>query len=330
MINLENVNTWLVTGCAGFIGSNLIEYLLLQNQKVVGLDNFFAQTESNLVSVKNIVGNKWRNFKFIRGDIRSKDDCMSALKNIDYVLHNAAVGSVPRSMLYPEMYTSNNVLGFATLLDAIKVNSVKRLVYASSSSVYGDTKTFPFVENIIGNPLSPYAASKQINETYAKVYSECYNMEIVGLRYFNVFGPRAATVGAYANVIPKWIDAFKIGAPITINGDGSTSRDFCHTDNIAQANLLAATAPIADISQPVYNVACGTHTSLNSLYHTLQILAEDNFKHAKNSSLHHINPRPGDMTHTCANITNTSTDLGYTVQTTLEEGLAQLFTMAAR
>jgi len=288
--------TWLVTGCAGFIGSHLIETLLKLNQRVVGLDNFATGHPRNLKLVRQAVGEKaWKRFHFIRGDIRKLVDCYKAfgLKpphpapssqhplpstqhqkfkvhksrfKIDIILHQAALGSVPRSIKDPLSTHEVNVTGFVNMLMVARDAGVKRFVYASSSSVYGDSKELPKREDRIGNQLSPYAVSKYANELYAKVFGRCYGLETIGLRYFNVFGPRQDPNGPYAAVIPRWIAAIEKGEPVQIYGDGKTSRDFCYVDNAVQANLLAGLTKNKKALNQIYNVACGARTTLNELY----------------------------------------------------------------
>ena len=287
--------TWLVTGCAGFIGSHLIETLLKLNQKVVGLDNFATGHRKNLNLVRKAVGEKsWKRFHFIRGDIRKLKDCYKAFglkmpkvsggqmaaserlqattnrprrttHSVDIVLHQAALGSVPRSIKDPLSTHEVNVTGFVNMLMAAKNAGVRRFVYASSSSVYGDSTVLPKQEDKIGRQLSPYAVSKYANELYAGVFGRCYGLETIGLRYFNVFGPRQDPDGPYAAVIPRWIAAIKKGDPVQIYGDGKTSRDFCYVDNVVQANILAGTVQNKKALSQIYNVACGTRTSLNEL-----------------------------------------------------------------
>ena len=293
---LGEQRTWLVTGCAGFIGSHLIETLLKLNQKVVGLDNFATGHRKNLNLVRKAVGEKaWKHFHFIRGDIRKLKDCYKAfgLKSpkvgsgqmavseglkanahrprhtarcVDIVLHQAALGSVPRSIKDPLSTHEVNVTGFVNMLMATRDAGVRRFVYASSSSVYGDSPVLPKREDRIGRQLSPYAVSKYANELYAGVFGRCYGLETIGLRYFNVFGPRQDPNGPYAAVIPRWIAAIKKDQPVHIYGDGKTSRDFCYVDNVVQANLLAGLTKNKKAFNTFYNVACGTRTSLNKLY----------------------------------------------------------------
>ncbi|HZZ91035.1 MAG TPA: SDR family oxidoreductase [Usitatibacter sp.] len=266
----KSQRTWLVTGCAGFIGSNLIEALLQLNQKVVGLDNFSTGFQHNLDQVEQAVGARaWANFRFIRGDIRSLETCKQACAGADVVLHEAALGSVPRSIEDPITSHESNVTGFLNMLVAARDAGVKRFVYAASSAAYGDWPGLPKVEEQIGRPLSPYGAGKYMNELYADVFGRCYGLETVGLRYFNVFGPRQDPDGAYAAVIPKWVAAMLRDETVFINGDGETARDFCYIENVIQANLLSATTENPDAVGQVYNVAVGDSTTLNELFDTL-------------------------------------------------------------
>ena len=238
---LSNPKKWLITGVAGFIGSNLLEFLLNIDQKVTGIDNFSTGFKRNLDEVKKSVGiKKWKNFNFIEGDIRNASICNEICKKIDFILHQAALGSVPRSIEDPIKTNENNIDGFLNMLYASKKNNIENFVYAASSSTYGDSKNLPKKEDIIGAPLSPYAVTKYVNELYADVFFKCYNVNSIGLRYFNIFGKRQSPDGAYAAVIPKWFDAFIKSEQIYINGDGETSRDFCYIDNCVQANILAA------------------------------------------------------------------------------------------
>ena len=263
--------TWLVTGVAGFIGSNLLEALLKLNQRVTGLDDFSTGKEKNLEEVKALVSAaQWAQFRFLEGDISDPTACQGACAGMDYVLHEAALGSVPLSMTNPLGSHRNNVTGFLNMLLAARDARVKRFVYASSSSIYGDDPGLPKVEEKVGKPLSPYAATKAINEVYANAFALAYGLPSVGLRYFNVFGPRQDPDGAYAAVIPKWIAALLKREPIYINGDGETSRDFCFVANVVQANLLAATTGNAEAMNQAYNVALGQRTTLNELFHFLQ------------------------------------------------------------
>ena len=262
--------TWLVTGVAGFIGSNLLESLLDLDQRVVGLDNFATGHQRNLDEVAALVGEeRWARFRFIRGDIRNLQDCQAACDGVDFVLHQAALGSVPRSLADPITTNAVNVDGFLNMLVAARDAKVRRFVYAASSSTYGDHPALPKIEARIGAPLSPYAVTKYVNELYADVFSRAYGLDSIGLRYFNVFGPRQDPNGAYAAVIPKWIAALIEGRPVQIYGDGQTSRDFCFVANAVQANLLAACASGENAINQIYNVAIGDRTSLSQLFELL-------------------------------------------------------------
>ena len=270
---IQTPKTWLVTGVAGFIGSNLLETLLLLNQKVIGLDNFATGHQHNLDEVKTEVSlQQWDNFTFIKGDIRNFEDCEKALSTenltVDYILHQAALGSVPRSIADPILTNSANITGFVNMLTAAKNAKVSTFVYAASSSTYGDHPALPKVEENIGKPLSPYAVTKYVNELYADVFNKTYGLNTTGLRYFNVFGKRQDPDGAYAAVIPKWTAAMIENQDLFINGDGETSRDFCFVENAVQANILAATANEEGKNQ-VYNVALGDRTTLNELFSSL-------------------------------------------------------------
>ena len=263
--------TWLVTGVAGFIGSNLLEALLKLDQRVVGLDNFSTGKHKNLEQVKALVSPaQWARFRFLEGDIGDLAACQRACAGVDFVLHQAALGSVPLSMKDPLGSHRSNVTGFLNMLLAARDAKVKRFVYASSSAIYGDDPGLPKVEEKMGKPLSPYAATKAINEVYATAFALAYGLPSIGLRYFNVFGPRQDPEGAYAAVIPLWIAALLRRQPVFINGDGETSRDFCFVANVVQANLLAATTANAEAVNQAYNVALGQRTTLNELFHSLQ------------------------------------------------------------
>ena len=263
--------TWLVTGVAGFIGSNLLETLLKLDQTVVGLDNFATGHQHNLAEVQGLVSaEQWARFSFIEGDIRNLADCQQACAGVDYVLHQAALGSVPRSINDPILTNSANITGFLNMLVAARDAKVQSFTYAASSSTYGDHPALPKVEANIGNPLSPYAVTKYVNELYADVFARTYGFNCVGLRYFNVFGQRQDPNGAYAAVIPKWTAAMIQGEPVLINGDGETSRDFCFIENTVQANLLAATTDNPAAKNQVYNVAVGDRTTLNDLFTAIQ------------------------------------------------------------
>jgi len=315
-------NTWLVTGCAGFIGSNLIESLLERGQKVVGLDNFSTGFWHNLDQVQSAVGPEaWKRFRFIEGDIRSLDTCREACKGVDYVLHEAALGSVPRSIDDPITSHESNVTGFLNMLVAARDAHVKRFVYAASSAAYGDHPALPKVEETIGRPLSPYGAGKYMNELYADVFGRCYGLETVGLRYFNVFGPRQDPDGAYAAVIPKWIAAMLRGETVYINGDGETARDFCYIDNVVQANILAATVTNFEAVNRVYNVALGDQTSLNQLFGSLRDLLR-----ARDGSFECPPPvyrdfRPGDVRFSRADISKATNLLGFRPTVRVHDGL---------
>src|SRR5690554_3686279 len=262
--------TWLITGVAGFIGSNILEHLLKLNQRVVGLDNFATGYQRNLDEVRSLVSaEQWARFQFIEGDIRNPEDCARACEGVDYVLHQAALGSVPRSLNDPITTNAANITGFLNMLVAARDAKVTSFTYAASSSTYGDHPALPKVEENIGKPLSPYAVTKYVNELYAEVFARSYGFKAIGLRYFNVFGKRQDPNGAYAAVIPKWTAAMIQNEPVFINGDGETSRDFCYIENTVQMNLLAATAP-DEAKNEVYNVAVGDRTTLNDLFHALQ------------------------------------------------------------
>ncbi|MDH5923296.1 NAD-dependent epimerase/dehydratase family protein, partial [Vibrio splendidus] len=263
---LESPKTWLVTGVAGFIGSNLLEKLLKLNQTVVGLDNFATGHQHNLDEVKSLVSEEqWSRFNFFEGDIREPKACQQAVQGVDYVLHQAALGSVPRSIADPLTTNAANITGFLNMLDASRQEQVKSFTYAASSSTYGDHPALPKIEKNIGNPLSPYAVTKYVNELYAGVYTRTYGFKSIGLRYFNVFGPRQDPSGAYAAVIPKWTDSIINNENVYINGDGLTSRDFCFVDNVVEMNILASLAP-DNAKDEVYNVALGERITLNDLY----------------------------------------------------------------
>lgn len=310
---------WLITGCAGFIGSNLLETLLKANQHVVGLDNFATGHQRNLDEVKTLVSPaQWANFNFINGDIRQLEDCQQACKGVDYVLHQAALGSVPRSINDPITTNGTNISGFLNMLVAARDAGVKRFVYAASSSTYGDHPALPKVEDVIGKPLSPYAITKYVNELYADVFSRTYGFHSVGLRYFNVFGPRQDPNGAYAAVIPKWTAAMIANDDVVINGDGETSRDFCFVANAVQANIRAA---LADISQSeVFNVALGDRTTLNELFNGLvQSLAENGIHYAKTAQYGEF--RSGDVRHSQADIGKAKAMLGYAPEYRIRDGL---------
>lgn len=312
---------WLVTGAAGFIGSNLVEKLLRLGQRVVGLDNFATGHRRNLDEVRDLVGSdNWSRFNFIEGDIRVLDDCHGACAGVDFVLHQAALGSVPRSLKDPLASHAANVDGFVNMLVAARDAAVKRFVYASSSSVYGDHPALPKVEANIGRPLSPYAATKRINEIYADVFSRSYQLPTVGLRYFNVFGPRQDPNGAYAAVIPKWFAAFLSGADVVINGDGETSRDFCYIENVVQANLLAAVTE-SSVTSRVYNIACGDRTTLRQLFSAIESALSNKGMSVLQRSPTFQPERAGDVRHSLADITAARCDIGYLPSHSLSAGL---------
>jgi UDP-N-acetylglucosamine/UDP-N-acetylgalactosamine 4-epimerase len=315
---------WLVTGAAGFIGSNLLEALLKLDQQVVGLDNFATGHERNLTEVRSLVSaEQWARFRFTHGDIREFADCQAACAGVHYVLHQAALGSVPRSVADPVLTNSANITGFLNMITAARDAGVKRFVYAASSSTYGDHPALPKVEAAIGRPLSPYAVTKYVNELYADVFARCYGFESIGLRYFNVFGPRQDPDGAYAAVIPKWIASMLRNEPVFINGDGQTSRDFCFIDNAVQANLLAALATNTDAPNQVYNIAVGDRTSLNELYELLRSSLAERFSHLRDAAPQHRGFREGDVLHSLADIGKARERLGYAPSHPVREGLAQ-------
>ena len=343
--------TWLVTGVAGFIGSNLLETLLKLNQRVVGLDNLATGKERNLQEVQTLVTTEqWASFRFIRGDICNLADCQKAMRfevassptgeasvaaehghsfPVDFVLHQAALGSVPRSVADPLATNAANVTGFLNMLVASRDAKVKRFVYAASSSTYGDHPGLPKVEDTIGKPLSPYAVTKYVNELYADVFARTYCLESIGLRYFNVFGPRQDPDGAYAAVIPKWIASLIKGEPVFINGDGETSRDFCFVANAVQANLLAATVPVIasearqsmnPVNQ-VYNVAVGDRTTLNELFAQLKHHLLPRFPHLRDAAPSYRDFRAGDVRHSLADISKAQALLGYVPTQRIGAGL---------
>ena len=315
--------TWLITGVAGFIGSNLLETLLQLNQKVVGLDNFATGHQHNLDGVQNLVNEaQWQNFKFMHADICNLADCQTACSGVDYVLHQAALGSVPRSVADPITTNASNVNGFLNMLVAVRNAKVKRLVYAASSSTYGDHPSLPKFEDLIGKPLSPYAVTKYVNELYAEVFAKTYGLQSIGLRYFNVFGPRQDPKGAYAAVIPKWISSLIAGEQVYINGDGETSRDFCYIENVIQANLLAASAQNPEAVNQVYNIAVGGRTTLNELYAQLKQNLIGSCPHLKYAKASYKDFREGDVRHSLANLDKAMKNLGYEPKYNVKEGLA--------
>ena len=313
---------WLVTGVAGFIGSNLLETLLKLDQRVRGFDNFATGHQKNLDEVRTRVSkDQWNNFDFREGDIRSREDCTNAVDSIEFVLHQAALGSVPRSIEDPITTNDVNIGGFVNMLDASRRAEVKSFVYAASSSTYGDHPGLPKVEDQIGNPLSPYALTKYVNELYCDIYARTYDMGCVGLRYLNVFGHRQDPLGPYAAVIPLWTKSLIRNEPVFVNGDGSTTRDFCYIKNVVQANLLATFAEKQN--QPhVFNVAFGEQNTLLRLHELLhQSLAELGIN--STSSLEHRDFRAGDVRHSLADISKAKSVFGYEPQHNLEAGIRE-------
>jgi UDP-N-acetylglucosamine 4-epimerase len=313
---------WLVTGVAGFIGSNLLEHLLKLDQKVVGLDNFSTGKQSNLDEVRKAVSeHQWQNFSFVEGDIRELETCHKVSNGIDYILHEAALGSVPRSIADPIATNASNVSGFLNMLVAARDAGVKRFVYAASSSTYGDHPALPKREDIIGKPLSPYAVTKYVNELYADVFARTYGISTIGLRYFNVFGPRQDPEGAYAAVIPCWIRALIKGETVHINGNGETSRDFCFVENVVQMNILAATTTDPAATNQIYNTAVNARTSLNKLFDMLNERLRPNYPHLEGNKPKYRDFRKGDVLHSQADISKAASLLGYMPSHTIESGL---------
>lgn len=308
---------WLVTGAAGFIGSHLVERLLRLGQRVVGLDNYATGYRENVDSVTAAVGENAELFLMREGDITDYDDCLRASSGVDIVLHMAALGSVPRSMKDPLSTHRNNVEGFVNVLMAARENGIKRVVYASSSSVYGDSPELPKVEERIGHPLSPYALSKRMNEECAELYKRVFGMECIGLRYFNVFGPRQDPNGAYAAVIPRWFSALAKGERPVIFGDGQTSRDFCYIENVVAANILAALTEDERAFKEAFNIACGERTTLNELFRAIRELAPG----AGTVEPIYEDFRPGDIVHSLASIEKAESLLGYEPVVKVREGL---------
>jgi len=320
----KDQRTWLITGNAGFIGSNLMEFLLSANQKVVGLDNFSTGYQHNIDDVLSKVGEDTaKNFTFIEGDIADLEICQKACDGVDIVLHQAALGSVPRSIDDPITSNRSNITGFLNMITAAKDAGIKRFVYASSSSVYGDSQELPKVEERVGDVLSPYAAMKKTNEIYANVFHRTYGMETLGLRYFNVFGRRQDPNGAYAAVIPKWVGSLLTDEDIYINGDGETSRDFTYIDNVIQMNILAGTTQNPKAFGEAFNVAVGGRNTLNELY---QLINEELEKHL--SSYTPKKPiyrdfRPGDIRHSNADITKAKQVVGYMPTHDIYQGMEE-------
>lgn len=321
---IKKPKTWLITGVAGFIGSNLAEALLKLNQKVISLDNFSTGHTYNLEHIKNSVSSKeWENFTFIEGDITDLKICQDITKGVDIVLHQAALGSVPRSIDNPIISNHSNVTGFLNMLTASKDNGVKRFVFASSSSVYGDSQELPKVEERRGELLSPYAVTKYVNELYMDVFQKCYGMETIGLRYFNVFGKRQDPNGAYAAVIPKWIGQILNGEEVFINGDGETSRDFTYIDNVIQANILAGTTDNPKALGEAFNTAVGGRETLNNLYRAIVKELKENIPKLKTKEATYRDFRIGDIRHSNANIDKIQKLLGYEPTHSLEQGLKE-------
>ncbi len=317
-------STWLITGVAGFIGSNLLETLLILGQRVIGLDNFATGHNYNLEKVRRIVSaEQWNRFQFIEGDIRNLDSCRQACQGVDYVLHQAALGSVPRSLADPIDTNESNITGYLNMLVAARDAKVRRFVYAASSSTYGDHPGLPKVEDEIGNPLSPYAVTKLVNEHYAGVFARCYDFRTIGLRYFNIFGRRQDPNGAYAAVIPKWVAAMIDGEEVFVNGDGETSRDFCYIDNAVQANLLAAASENPDAADQVYNIAVGDRTTLNQLFSKIRDILAENFPNLRQIQPTYREFRPGDVRHSLADIGKARRLLGYEPTHNIDQGLAE-------
>ena len=316
----DNPKAWLVTGVAGFIGSNLLEKLLKLDQMVIGLDNFSTGYQRNLDEVKSLVSNEqWRRFTFMEGDIRDYTTCEKAVKNVNYVLHQAALGSVPRSIADPVTSNSANITGFLNMLQAAKEEKIDSFTYAASSSTYGDHPALPKLEENIGSPLSPYAVTKYVNELYATVYARTYGFQAIGLRYFNVFGKRQDPEGAYAAVIPKWTSSLVKNQDVFINGDGETSRDFCYIDNVVQMNILAATSS-SEAKDEVYNVALGDRTTLNELFSAIRNALAEN-KLSTDQSPIYRDFRVGDVRHSQADISKAKKNLGYKPTHNILEGI---------
>lgn len=316
-------NNWLITGVAGFIGSNLLETLLKLNQSVIGLDNFSNGSKNNLNDVRSsILSSQWNNFKFIKGDINNLAHCNKVCKGSDYVLHQAAVGSVQRSIEDPIKTNLTNVNGFLNMLIAARDAKVKKFIYATSSSIYGDLKDQPRIERKIGNPLSPYAVSKLTNEYYANVFATNYNMKCIGLRYFNVFGKRQSPQTSYAAVIPKWINAIINNKTVYIYGDGKNSRDFCYINNVIFANLLAANTKVTKGMNQIFNIASGKKISLKELIINLKNLIFIHNPKNKKTKIKFVNFRKGDVKHSLASIKNAKKFLKYNPEYSFTKGLS--------
>jgi UDP-N-acetylglucosamine 4-epimerase len=320
---LRDQRTWCITGVAGFIGSNLLETLLKLNQKVTGLDNFSTGYQKNLDEVKNIVSRQqWANFTFINGDICNLEQCRQAVKGVEFVLHQAAVGSVPRSIEDPILTNASNVTGQLNMLVAARDEKVKGFVYAASSSTYGDHPGLPKVEDQIGSPLSPYAVTKYVNELYGSVFETVYGFKSTGLRYFNVFGPRQDPQGAYAAVIPLWTASLIAGETLFINGDGETSRDFCYVDNAVQANILSALAQEKSTGQ-IFNVACNVRTTLNELKDMIYLCLLIHDGDVNKPNVVYREFRAGDIRHSQADIAKAQILLGYAPSHQIQQGIEE-------
>lgn len=319
---IADPKVWAVTGVAGFIGSNLLEDLLALGQNVVGVDNFSTGHRANLREVLGGPLERSARLRIVEGDIRDLDICREACEGADYVLHHAALGSVPWSMDDPLRTTAVNVDGFVNMLVAAKDAGVRRFVYASSSAVYGDTPAYPQIEHTLGRPLSPYAASKSANETYAQAFQMSYGLQTIGLRYFNVFGRRQDPAGAYAAVIPRWIAALLRGERCRIFGDGETTRDFCYIANVVQANLLAATSD-RDSTGDAYNIACAESVTLNELFDMMRSGLAQKDSRFTDAAPHYDGFRPGDIRFSCASIEKARTRLYYEPTHGVAEGLAE-------
>lgn len=316
-----NPSVWLITGVAGFIGSNLLQTLLDLGQKVVGLDNFLTGYKKNLQMVRDLLGAEaWSRFTFIEGDIRDIATCRKACVNVEHVLHEAALGSVPRSIDDPILSNSCNIDGFLNMLIAARDAGAKSFVYAASSSTYGDSPELPKVEDKIGHPLSPYAVTKYVDELYADVFQRCYGYASIGLRYFNVFGQRQDPYGAYAAVIPQWYAALLQGETVYINGDGETSRDFCYIDNVVEANIKASLAT-GDARGRVYNVAFGQRTTLNELFELIRAEVARHRPEAAQVKPVYRDFRAGDVRHSLADISLAKRLLGYAPRYDVRQGL---------
>lgn len=313
---------WLITGVAGFVGSNLLETLLRHGQRVTGLDNLMTGYRDNLEQVRRLVpAEAWHGFRFVEGDIRCLATCREACEGVDFVLHHAALGSVWRSIEDPVLSSDVNIIGFLNVLVAARDARVRRLVYAASSATYGDHPDLPKVEDNIGRPLSPYALTKHVNEVYADMFARCYGTDSIGLRYFNVFGPRQDPDGAYAAVIPQWFKAMIHNRELRIFGDGHSSRDFCYIDNAVQANLLACLSEDPAAINQVYNVAVNARTTLNELYRVMRDLLQERFPHLQDHRPLYADFRAGDVRHSQADIAKANRLLGYQPTHRLEDGL---------